>query len=90
MNSNLRKFVGTAVVVALLGVGYTANVKSAELNHHGAMSSDLRTGLNSLFREHVFLAAAATGAALAGRDGEFKAAAGSLDANRRGTPPGLE
>lgn len=81
MNSNLRKFVGTAVMVALLGVGYTANVKSAEMNHHGAMSSDLRTGLNSLFREHVFLAAAATGAALAGRDGEFKAAAGSLDAN---------
>ena len=51
------------------------------MSHHGAMSSDLRTGLNSLFREHVFLAAAATGAALAGRDGEFKAAAGALDAN---------
>jgi hypothetical protein len=81
MNINLKKFVGTAVMVGLLGVGYTANVMSAEMNHHGAMSSDLRTGLNSLFREHVFLAAAATGAALAGRDGEFKAAAGSLDAN---------
>jgi len=81
MNVNLKKFVRTAVMVALLGVGYTANVMPAEMNHHGAMSSDLRTGLNSLFREHVFLAAAATGAALAGRDGEFKAAAGSLDAN---------
>jgi hypothetical protein len=81
MNINLRKFAGTVVMVALLGVGYTANVMSEEMNHHGAMSSDLRTGLNSLFREHVFLAAAATGAALAGRDGEFKAAAGSLDAN---------
>lgn len=81
MNFNLNKFVGTAVMVALLGVGYTENLMSAEINHHGAMSSDLRTGLNSLFREHVFLAAAATGAALAGRDAEFKAAAGSLDAN---------
>jgi hypothetical protein len=81
MNVNLKKFVRTAMMVALLGVGYTANVMPAEMNHHGAMSSDLRTGLNSLFREHVFLAAAATGAALAGRDGEFKAAAGSLDAN---------
>ena len=81
MNVNLKKFVRTAVMVALLGVGYTENAMSAEMNHNGAMSSDLRTGLNSLFREHVFLAAAATGAALAGRDGEFKAAAGSLDAN---------
>ena len=81
MKINFKKFVGTAAMVALLGVGYTANVMSAEMGHHEAMSSDLRTGLNSLFREHIFLAAAATGAALGGRDGEFKAAAGSLDAN---------
>ena len=81
MRINFKNFVGTAAMVALLGVSYAANVMSAEMMHHNAMSSDLRTGLNSLFREHVFLAAAATGAALAGRDGEFKAAAGSLDAN---------
>ena len=81
MKINFKKFVGTAAMVALLGVGYTANVMSAEMGHHEAMSSDLRTGLNSLFHEHIFLAAAATGAALGGRDGEFKAAAGSLDAN---------
>lgn len=66
-----KNFVGAAVMVALLGA-YTASASAAEMNHHGAMSSDLRTGLNSLFREHVFLAAGATGAALAGRDGEFK------------------
>ena len=41
----------------------------------------LRVALNSLFREHVFLAAAATDAALGGRDAEFKAAAAALDAN---------
>ena len=76
-----KNFVGAAVMVGLLGGGYTASALAAEMGHHGAMSSDLRTGLNSLFREHVFLAAAATGAALAGRDGEFKAAAGALDAN---------
>jgi hypothetical protein len=76
-----KNFVGAAVMVALLGAGHTASAVAAEMGHHGAMSSDLRTGLNSLFREHVFLAAAATGAALAGRDGEFKAAAGALDAN---------
>ncbi len=41
----------------------------------------LRTGLNNLLREHVYLAGAATGAALAGRETEFKAAATALDAN---------
>jgi len=76
-----KNFIGAAVMVALLGGGYTASALAAEMGHHGTMSSDLRTSLNSLFREHVFLAAAATGAALAGRDGEFKAAAGALDAN---------
>ena len=40
-----------------------------------------RTTLNGLFAEHVYLAAAATGAALGGREPEFKAAAGALDAN---------
>ncbi len=44
-------------------------------------ASDLRLALNSLLREHVFLAAAATDAALGGRNAEFQAAAGSLDAN---------
>jgi hypothetical protein len=44
-------------------------------------AASLRVALNSLFGEHVILAAAATGAALDGRDAEFKAAAGALDAN---------
>lgn len=41
----------------------------------------LRTSLNALLSEHVYLAAAATGAALGGRTAEFQAAAGALDAN---------
>jgi hypothetical protein len=41
----------------------------------------LRVALNSLLREHVFLAAAATDAALGERDAEFKASAAALDAN---------
>jgi hypothetical protein len=81
MKINFKKFAGTIAIVALLGVNSAANVMSAEMMHQNAMSSDLRTSLNALFREHVFLAAAATGAALAGRDAEFKAAAWSLDAN---------
>jgi len=76
-----KKLIGTAIIAALLGINYGASAMAAEMNHPGMMSSDLRTGLNSLFREHVFLAAWATGAALAGRDGEFKAAAGALDGN---------
>ncbi|HEY1232030.1 MAG TPA: hypothetical protein VGH22_01485 [Candidatus Binatia bacterium] len=81
MKTICKKLIGAVVVAALLGVNYGASAVAAEMDHHGMMSSDLRTGLNSLFREHVFLAAWATGAALAGRDGEFKAAAGALDGN---------
>ena len=76
-----KRLIGTAIIAALLGVNYGVSARAAEMTHPGMMSSDLRTGLNSLFREHVFLAAWATGAALAGRDGEFKAAAGALDGN---------
>lgn len=44
-------------------------------------AADLRTALNQLFQEHVYLASAATGAALGGRNAEFTSAAGALDAN---------
>jgi hypothetical protein len=44
-------------------------------------AAGLRSGLNLLLREHVFLAAAATNAALGARGTEFKAAAAALDAN---------
>jgi hypothetical protein len=43
--------------------------------------ADLRTALNATLAEHVYLAAAATGAALGGRQPEFSAAAAALDAN---------
>jgi hypothetical protein len=46
-----------------------------------AAAAGLRTTLNLGLREHAYLAGAATGAALGGRDAEFKAAAGALDAN---------
>ena len=47
----------------------------------GAAASGLRSALNNALREHVYLAGAATNAALGGRDAEFKAAAGALDGN---------
>ncbi len=42
---------------------------------------ELRVGLDNLLREHVWLAAWATGAALDGRNAEFDAAATALDGN---------
>ncbi len=44
-------------------------------------AATLRVGLNVMLREHVYLAAMATGAALEGRTADFQAAAGVLDAN---------
>ena len=46
-----------------------------------AASASLRTALNLALREHVYLAAAATNAALGGRKAEFEAAAAALDGN---------
>jgi hypothetical protein len=44
-------------------------------------AATLRSNLNLALREHVYLAARATGAALGGREAEFKAAADALDGN---------
>ncbi len=44
-------------------------------------AATLRSNLNVMEREHVYLAARATGAALGGRNAEFTAAADALDAN---------
>jgi hypothetical protein len=61
-----------------------AIVKQFPVKFAGAPDSSaasLRSMLNVTLREHVYLAAAATGAALGGRTTEFQAAAGALDAN---------
>ena len=44
-------------------------------------AAELRAKLNTLLQEHAYLAAGATNAALGGRQSEFQAAAGALDAN---------
>lgn len=46
-------------------------------------TADLRVAQNMLSAEHVYLAAAATNAALGGRDAEFMAAGAALDRNGR-------
>jgi hypothetical protein len=91
--STMVKSVWALAASAVLVTGCTSMPMSSGTSHagHAAMSasaskaatpaSDLRAGLNALLSEHVILASAATGAALDGRDADFKAAAGTLDAN---------
>jgi hypothetical protein len=61
-----------------MGGGHGMATAVTSSNGHAA---GLRAALNTLLQEHVYLAAAATGAALDGREAEFKAAAGALDEN---------
>jgi hypothetical protein len=69
-----RLYTGAAAVAA----AFTLTVAPAVAQ---TAASDLRTALNTTLAEHVYLAAATTAAALASRGGEFKDAAGALDAN---------
>ena len=83
----------TTFVKAMAVVGLAAltvacgQTMAADSGHAGmamakpAKAAGLKSALNTLFQEHVYLAAAATGAALGGREAEFKAAAGALDQN---------
>lgn len=51
----------------------------AEMASSDTGAAALRSTLNTLLQEHVYLAASATGAALGGRTDEFDAAAATLD-----------
>src|SRR5258708_39275314 len=80
--------VAAAALLALnMGAAHAQEYKAQQGHAMTAMAtsstkaSGLRSTLNTLFQEHIYLAAAATGAALGGRDAEFKAAAAALDAN---------
>ena len=80
MNLAFVRVAGVAAMVALLGVACAPTAMMTKPTS-ATPAAGLRTGLNTLLSEHVILAAAATGAALGGRDAEFKAAAAALDAN---------
>ena len=70
--------VSLAGAIALTGSAQSSMAPAAK----AAMTAgDLRVALNMLLSQHVYLASDATGAALGGRDAEFKAAAAALDAN---------
>ncbi|HYN89558.1 MAG TPA: hypothetical protein VER55_13570 [Ardenticatenaceae bacterium] len=75
-----RKLLFLLLAVALILPGVSAvPVSAAPAAAHPA--GTLRVTLKNLLQEHVYLAGAATGAALGGRDDEFQAAAAALDAN---------
>jgi hypothetical protein len=86
MTRTFGKILGmTAAVVLALGTGnamaQSGHTMTAMATTSGTKAAGLRSALNTLFQEHIYLASAATGAALGGRDAEFKGAAGALDAN---------
>ena len=89
MTTSFRTRIGIAGLVALLGAGCSQGMAahdsmamaSPTMASSGTKAAALRTTLNNLLAEHVWLAGAATGAALGGRDADFKAAAAALDQN---------
>jgi hypothetical protein len=90
MKRLVSSIVGAVAAAAILAVNIGEPIARAEAQQGHAMTamatsstkaSGLRSTLNMLFQEHIYLAAAATGAALGGREAEFKAAAAALDAN---------
>jgi hypothetical protein len=95
MQTGWAKQFGAAAIAAFLAVGCSGTAMSGSgpghttmaqaISPNGASSAtkaaELRAGLNYLLGEHVLLASSATGAALAGREAQFKAAAAALDGN---------
>jgi hypothetical protein len=73
--------VGALALVGTAAIATPAAARPIAAAAAPVSAAELRTLLNTLLAEHVYLAAGATGAALGGRDAEFKAAAGALDAN---------
>jgi hypothetical protein len=78
MKRTMIRLMGGLALLAVTAMG-VGDVWAARLNQ--PTSASLRVGLNALLSEHVYLAAAATNAALAGRQPEFQAAAAALDTN---------
>src|SRR5262245_5866525 len=82
MKRTVIRLIGGLALAAVTAMGVSL-VWAARLNPptSSTPAAGLRVGLNALLSEHVYLAAAATNAALGGRQPEFEAAAAALDAN---------
>jgi hypothetical protein len=60
---------------------HQTHVAKAAATTAATTAGELKSALNTLLQEHIYLAAGATGAALGGRQAEFQAAAAALDGN---------
>jgi hypothetical protein len=95
MQTKWAKQFGKAAIAAFLAVGCSGSMTGSGHGSHPGMAqasspngatsatkaAELRASLNYLMGEHILLASSATGAALAGREAQFKAAAAALDGN---------
>jgi len=90
MNGTVVKLIGAAGLVATVAAGCSQSMADPKAAggavatapaSAGTKAAWLRASLNTMLQEHVYLAAAATNAALNGREAEFKAAASALDDN---------
>lgn len=87
MKRSFIRVIGVVSVAAMLGAACGTDEPSVDSGAQPpAATSDtgaaaLRSTLNTLLQEHVYLAASATGAALGGRTDEFDAAAAAVDEN---------
>jgi hypothetical protein len=80
--ASARKAFGHMDMVALaLAAGIASNAPDKFGGNPDAAGAKLRDSLTGLLTEHVYLASAATHAALNARDSEFRAAADALDQN---------
>src|SRR4029450_8678896 len=82
MKRTVIRLIGGLALAAVTAMGVSP-VWAARLNPptSSTPAARLRAGPNALLSDHVSLAAAATNAALGGRQPEFEAAAAALDAN---------
>ena len=80
MNTKNRLFSGIAAMLVAGSLVAPTNAHDIGANVN-ANAQDVRVLLSTKLGEHVMLAASATGAALGGREAQFKAAAKSLDDN---------
>ena len=80
----MNRIIRHVALGALVAISATAlNAQGMQASHSSAAMTvaALKAKLNTLLSEHVYLAAAATGSALGGRQAEFQAAGGALDKN---------
>jgi hypothetical protein len=78
---SLTRHAALVMIAAATIAPATLSAQGMSASHASMKSAELKSKLSTLLQEHAFLAASATGAALAGRQSEFQAAADALDMN---------